>query len=113
MSANFYSHSERRVLLGVLVLSAFIGLFIGPSISKKKSKEDKVQVEEELWEIGDEYHNDFSRVGSAEDYNKQTKPVRPMDFASDPLVSAREELDRDLLELGLDKEVIGEDNNKD
>jgi hypothetical protein len=114
MSAKFYSHSERRILLGLLVLSAVVGLFIGPSISKKKSKEEKVQVEEDLWEIGDEYHNDFSKVGSAEDYSKQTKPVRPMDFGSDPMASARKELERDLLEIGLkDDEDLEDPAKKD
>lgn len=111
MSANFYSHSERRILLGFLVLSAVLGLFISPSISKRKSKEDKVQVEEEQWQIGDEYHNDFSKVGSAEDYNKQQRPVRPMDYGSDPMVSAREELEKDLLEIGIEKK--DNDENKD
>jgi hypothetical protein len=108
MSASFYSHAERRILLGILVLLAVVALFISPSISKRNSKEEKVQVDEDLWEIGDDFHNDFSKVGSAEDYNRRPKNVRPMDFGSDPMASAREQLDIDLKEIGLDKEIEGD-----
>ena len=110
MSDSFYSHAERRILLGVLILGAVVTLFISPSISKRKSKEEKVQVEDELWQIGDEFHNDFSKVGSAEDYAKASKEVRPMDFGSDPVASARVQFNEDLKVIGLDDEdSIGPD----
>ena len=104
MSADFYLHSERRVLLGVMILGAVIALFVGPSISKKKGQESKVQVEEVPWKIGDEFHNDFSKVGSAEDYKDlEKRNIVPLDLGSDPIKSARAQLENDLSAIGLDE----------
>lgn len=104
MSADFYSHSERRVLLGFMVIGAVVALFIGPSISKKKSKQQKVQVDIEPWKIGDEFHNDFSKVGSAEDYKDlERRNIIPLDLGADPIKSANAQLDKDLRAIGLDE----------
>lgn len=102
MSADFYSHSERRVLLGVMVLGAVVALFIGPSISKKKSKSEKVQLDITPWQIGDEFHNDFSKVGSAEDYKDlERRNIVPLDLGADPIKSANAQLGKDLRAIGL------------
>ncbi|OUR94048.1 hypothetical protein A9Q84_18215 [Halobacteriovorax marinus] len=96
MSYQFYSHSERRTLLTFLILSAVVGIFVGPSLSAKKRKKSIENVVREQ-EVDGEYHNDFSRVGSSEDYTHVApKEVLPVDLAGNAIEHARVQLNEDL-----------------
>jgi len=97
MSYQFYSHSERRTLLTFLILSAVVVLIVGPSLSAKKRKKNIENVVQKDYAEG-EYHNDFSRVGSAEDYdnNLRSKPVKPVDLSGNAIEHARVQLNEDL-----------------
>ncbi len=94
MSYQFYSTSEREALLSILILIAVVTIVIAPSFGAKNRRKQMKNVKEREWKEG-EYHNDFSRVGSAEDYT----PVKPIDMAGNAMEHAREQLDEDLRKI--------------
>lgn len=107
MSYQFYSTTQREALLSFLILAAVIVIMVAPSFSAKDRREKMKDVKEREWKEG-EYHNDFTRVGSAEDYT----PVKPIDLAGDAALHAREQLDEDLKRLFPPEDLIddqGED----
>ncbi|WP_417335057.1 hypothetical protein [Halobacteriovorax marinus] len=107
MSYQFYSTAQREALLSFLILAAVIVIMVAPSFSAKDRREKMKDVKEREWKEG-EYHNDFTRVGSAEDYT----PVKPIDLAGDAALHAREQLDEDLKRLFPPEDLIddqGED----
>ncbi|ATH07833.1 hypothetical protein BIY24_07685 [Halobacteriovorax marinus] len=107
MSYQFYSTAQREALLSFLILAAVIVIMVAPSFSAKDRREKMKDVKEREWKEG-EYHNDFTRVGSAEDYT----PVKPIDLAGDAALHAREQLDEDLNRLFPPEDLIddqGED----
>jgi len=107
MSYQFYSTAQREALLSFLILAAVIVIMVAPSFSAKERREKMKDVKEREWKEG-EYHNDFTRVGSAEDYT----PVKPIDLAGDAALHAREQLDEDLKRLFPPEDLIddqGED----
>lgn len=94
MSYQFYSSSEREALLSFLIIIAVLTIMIAPSFGAKNRRKQMKNVKEREWKEG-EYHNDFTRVGSAEDYT----PVKPIDMAGNAIEHAREQLDEDLARI--------------
>lgn len=94
MSYQFYSTSEREALLALLIIIAVITIIVAPSFGAKDRRKKMKNIKEREWKEG-EYHNDFTRVGSAEDYT----PVKPIDMAGNAIEHAREQLDEDLKKI--------------
>ena len=94
MSYQFYSSSEREALLSFLIIAAVLIILISPSFGAKSRRKEMENINEREWKEG-EYHNDFTRVGSAEDYT----PIKPIDMAGNAIEHAREQLNEDLARL--------------
>ncbi len=107
MSYQFYSNSEREALLSFLIIIAVVTIIVAPSFGAKNRRKEMKNIKEREWQEG-EYHNDFTRVGSAEDYT----PVKPIDMAGNAVEHAREQLNEDLAKIAVYK-VIEEEKGSD
>ncbi|PIK15624.1 hypothetical protein [Halobacteriovorax sp. JY17] len=107
MSYQFYSTSEREALLSFLIIIAVVTIIVAPSFGAKNRRKEMKNIKEREWQEG-EYHNDFTRVGSAEDYT----PVKPIDMAGNAVEHAREQLNEDLAKIAVYK-VIEEEKGSD
>lgn len=94
---TFHFSDSHMFYLGAIFLP-IIFLLIVPSIGSKDKKDqlarDRASIIVDIKEENEEevFHNDFSRVGSADD----PRPPKPMDFASDPIKEAKDQQEHDL-----------------
>jgi len=96
---RLFTVSERETLKYFVVIFCCMTFMLAPSFTARSEKNEKVQIVDEEFGPG-EYHNDFSRVGSSHD----PRPIKPIDLSGDAIAHARETLEEDLKEIGIEKD---------
>ena len=99
MSHTFFTVSERKNLFALIISFIATIFFLSPSLSANEVKKEierkkRIDLIDREWQAG-EYHNDFSRVGSADD----PKPIKPIDYSGDAIASGRETIKEELEQI--------------